>query len=142
MAHNITIDEWQEYIDYKKQLIIENINNTDDLDISKDNIKFITILKSIINLKIFNISKFSYSAINLLIISSFINPIILYNIIKQDETITNSEDTESNLDTNTNTNTNTTLTNILKIIIDFVVQIEISLNYHCILIIHFINKLQ
>ena len=144
MTHNITIDEWQEYIYYKKQLIIENINSLDDLDNSKDNIKFITILKSIINLKIFNISKFSYSAINLLIISSFINPIILYNIIKQDETITNSveEYTESNLDTNTNTNTNTTLTNILKIIIDFVVQIEISLNYHCILIIHFINKSQ
>lgn len=146
MTNNITIDEWQQYIDYKKKLIIENINNTDDLDNSKDNIKFITILKSIINLKIFNISKFSYSAINLLIISSFINPVILYNIIKDDKITKNFEGTytESNLDTNINTNinTNTTLTNILKIIIDFLVQIEISLNYHCILIIHFINKLQ
>jgi len=142
----INIIEWQNYIDYKKKVIIENINNTIDLDNSEDNIKFINILKSIINIKIFNVSKFSFLALNLLFTASFINPIILLDIINQDYSysFTNIKNNIKNENENENENENNTnynnIKNILIIIIDFVVQIEISLNYNCILLSHFINK--
>ena len=140
----INIIEWQNYIDYKKKVIIENINNTIDLDNSEDNIKFINILKSIINIKIFNVSKFSFLALNLLFTASFINPIILLDIINQDYSysftnIKNNIKNENENENENNTNYNN-IKNILIIIIDFVVQIEISLNYNCILLSHFINK--
>jgi len=149
MQNTIDIIEWQKYIDYKKKLIIENINNTIDLDNSEDNNKFINILKSIINIKIFNVSNFSFLALKILFASSFINPIILSNIINHDYNFkqnknnenknNNTNDTNGINNTNTNTNDNN-IKNILLIIIDFVVQIEISLNYNCILFRHFINK--
>jgi hypothetical protein len=145
MQNTIDIIEWQKYIDYKKKLIIENINNTIDLDNSKDNNKFINILKSIINIKIFNVSNFSFLALKILFASSFINPIILSNIINNDynfkQNKNNENENNNTNDTNDNNNTNdNNIKNILLIIIDFVVQIEISLNYNCILFSHFINK--
>ena len=130
----LDIHIWQNHIDAKKKYIIEQIDNSHNLDKSSSNKKFIEILKNIINCKIFNVSQFAFLAIKLLVDSCFINSQIVLDILKDNDNEDN-EDNEDNIE-----NSQTNLNNILKIIIDFVIQIEISLNYHCILIIHFLNK--
>ena len=123
----LDINEWQKHIDYKKQNIIEQIDNSIILDNSIENKKFTEILKTIINLKIFNVSQFTFLAIKLLVNSLFIDYNIILDIIKNDTLSQNNSDNN--------------LKNILILIIDFVVQLEISLNYNCILITHFLNKI-
>ena len=121
-------EEWQTHIEYKKKQILEQIDNKNNLDNSIDNKKFIEILKLIINFKIFNVTKFTFLSIKLLVNSFSENCNKTYKeILELNEPLIPSQ-TEINI------------INIIKIIIDFVVQVEISLNYHCILIIHFINK--
>ena len=130
----ICIDDWQNHINDKKQTIIEQIDNSNNLDNSSENRKFIEILKSIINCKIFNVSTFSFLAINLLVTSLFIDSKIIINILKDKNSL--------DIHINSSSHPETNLINIINIIIDFVVHIEISLNYHCILIIHFLNKVK
>jgi hypothetical protein len=131
MSSILDINDWQKHIDYKKKNIIEQIDNSIILDNSIENKKFTEILKTIINLKIFNVSQFTFLAIKLLVKSLFIDSEIILDIINNDSLSQN----------NSNTNPDTNLKNILILIIDFVVQIEISLNYNCILITHFLNKI-
>jgi len=130
----ICIDDWKNYINNKKQYIIDQIDNSNNLDNSSENSKFIEILKSIINCKIFNVTTFSFLAINLLVNALFIDSEIIKTIIKDNNSLC--------IDIYSSSIQETNLKNIINIIIDFVVHIEISLNYHCILIIHFLNKVK
>ena len=136
-------EEWQKYIDYKKTQILEQIDNTNNLDNSQNNKSFIEILKSIINFKIFNVSKFTFLALKLLETSHFIDSNIIINIIKNTVLIQPIQPIPPILSIPPIQPIHqTNIINIIKIIIDLVVQVEISLNYHCILIIHFINKVK
>jgi len=133
--NTLNLNEWQKYIDNKKNNILDQIDKSNMLDNSIENKKFIEILKSIINCKIFNVSQFTFLSIKLLITYGFIDPQILLDILNNNINVNNSDNI------NNNNNPEPNLKNILKIIIEFIVKIEISLNYNCILIIHFLNKI-
>jgi hypothetical protein len=149
MSEILNENDWQKHIDYKKKNILEQIDKSNSLDNSIENKKFIDILKSIINCKLFNVSKFTFLAIKLLVTPLFIDSHIIFDIlnnVNQNENDNQNDNQNVNMNMNMNINNNpnpeTNLKNIIKLIIDFVVQIEISLNYHCILIIHFLNKVK
>ena len=126
--------KWQLHLEDKKTHILYIIDNSNYLDNSKDNLQFIKIIKSIIDCKIFDISRVSYLAIKILE-CSFIKPQIIFNAMQQTET--NNLET-NNLETN-NLETNN-LETIIMLFIDMIIHIEIMLNLHCILIIHFLSK--
>jgi len=134
--NKFNLTDWSNYIDYKKLLIIKKIDSTNYLDDSIENIKFIKILKSIIESRIFDISHISFLSIKLLEYTY-----IKSEIINDAFEINNSNTDSSNTNNNDNDNDNN-IKIILKIIVDFIVYIEITLNLHCILIVYFLKNIK
>jgi len=132
--NKFNLTDWSNYIDYKKLLIIKKIDSTNYLDDSIENMKFIKILKSIIESRIFDISHISFLSIKLLeytyIKSEIINDAFEINNSNTDSSNTNNNDNDNNIKI------------ILKIIVDFIVYIEITLNLHCILIVYFLKNIK
>ena len=97
--NTIEFDDWQKYIDYKKLILLETIDKSNCLDNSNDNKAFITILKTIIDFKLFNISHIAFLLFKLLENSSIINSNVVHDIIN--DTINDINNT-SVLDTSKN----------------------------------------
>ena len=130
--NKFNLTDWSNYIDYKKLLIIKKIDSTNYLDDSIENIKFIKILKSIIESRIFDISHISFLSIKLL----------EYTYIKSEIINDAFEINNSNTDGSNTNNDDNNIKIILKIIVDFIVYIEITLNLHCILIVYFLKNIK
>jgi hypothetical protein len=117
---SITYEEWYNFIKIKKIKLLKHIDNTSFLDNSTENIKFITILNTIFNMDIFNISRISYLGFSFLDI--YINTDLI-NIL------------ETNYQLQPITYNNTSKT-IIHFIINLIINIEFILNLHLFIIIY------
>ena len=153
----LDINIWNTFIHKKKKKIINNIEKNNSFDKSKESIIFNSILKEVSTINIFNISYIVFMLLKLLetsVIPSYLilNIINVYTNAEMYEIIINNKTeiqnkNEKNKKENKNSETIDTyayfnvLKLILNIIIEFVIKIELSLNIQCILMIHFIDKL-
>ena len=152
--NTLNINDWNNYINKKKIILIDKLDDNNILDSSQDSFNFNTILKSIVKINIFNIYYITFMKLKFLE-TSFIPSEVLLNIIEiySDVQMYNILNEKTKIKTNTNTNiTNTTNTNdtykyiktlkfIINMIIDFIVKAEVSLNIQCLLITYFIDKI-
>ena len=141
----LTLDTWQSHIDKKKLELLTYIASRDYLENTSDNIKFISIIKELVNYNLFNISNIAFYVLKLLE-NTFIDSNILYEVISYDSSEINTI-TNANIITTTNHKSESNeyldiLTKYLHLIIDNVAHIELSLNIHFIIIINNLQKLQ
>ena len=141
----LTLDKWQSHIDKKKLELLTYIASRDYLENTYENIKFISIIKELVNCNLFNVSTIAFYVLKLLE-NTFINSNLLYEAILYDSSATN---TTANTTTKTTTNHTSEsneyldiLTKYLHLIIDNVVHIELSLNINFIIIINNLQKLR
>ena len=130
----LTHETWHSYIDKKKIELLTYISSSNYLENTSENIKFISIIKELVNCNLFNISNLAFCILKLLE-NSFIDSDILYEAVSDTNTTTKKGIVESNeyLDT---------LKKYLHLIIDNIVYIELSLNIHFIIIINNLQKLK
>lgn len=120
---SITYYEWCDYIIIKKTKLLNQFDITSFIDNSNENDTFITILKKIFNMDIFNMSRISYLAFSFLDI--YINT-YLTDIFKNDKS--------------NSIHKNTTTYILIQFIINLIVHIEFVLNLHLFIIIYIIRK--
>lgn len=94
----LTLDKWQSHIDKKKLELLTYIASSNYLENTSENIKFIYIIKELVNCNLFNISTIAFYVLKLLE-NAFIDSDILY---------ASASDINTNTNTYTNTTTNTT----------------------------------
>ena len=82
---NISYDEWNNYLQYNKQIIIDKIDNTLLIDKSQEHKHFIKILHTMFNINIFDLSRISYLIFNVLHI--YINKYLPLFIKQKDLTL-------------------------------------------------------
>lgn len=151
----LTLEIWQSYIDKKKLELLTHIASRDYLENTSENIKFISIIKELVNCNLFNISNIAFYILKLLE-NTFIDSYILcksasYDILNTNTKTTTTKTTKTTKTTTTKTTTNhisdsneylDTLNKYLHLIIDNIVYIELSLNIHFIIIINNLQKLK
>ena len=125
---SITFNEWVNYINLRKILLLKQIDRTSILDTSNETTIFNTNLKKIFSMDIFNLSRISYLAFSFLdiyidnqlqsILEKNAIPIINYDFNKQ------SISTQS----------------VLEVVINLIVHIEFILNLHFFIIIYIIRQ--
>jgi hypothetical protein len=149
--NNLTVIDWNKYIYKKKIELLDTINNTDKLNNTPDSFKFNDVLKNhIVKINIFNMTYITFMMLKFLE-TSFIPSEIILNVIE----IYNDDELHRLLLINRkiikNTNNNYKLETykyikilkyIISTIIDFVVKTELALNIQCLLMTHFIDKIQ
>ena len=134
MKKILNINDWNNYIYIKKKELINNIDKNNSLDKSNDTLIFNNIIKDVININIFNMSYIAFMTLKFLETSFIPSEIIVNSInIYSDDNINDEIETANYIKI---------LKYIIKIIIDFVIKIEITLNIQLLLIIHFINKVK
>ena len=135
---NISYDEWNTYLQYNKQIIINKIDNTLLIDKSQEYKHFIIILHNMFNINIFDLSRISYLIFNVLHI--YINkylPSIVIN--QQHQDLTKSARAHiPDLTSNSNSNSNSFI--VLQLIIQLIINIECILNTQLLLIIYILHK--
>jgi len=153
----LNFDDWNDYIYKKKQDLINEIEKNNILDNSKSTLIFNDILKDVIKINIFNISYISFMLLKFME-STFIPSYLLLNIIniysdgKMYDIIVKNKIEISKINEYNKKNNKEIIKidsykyiNILKliinIIIDFVVKSEVCLNINCLLMVHFIDKI-
>lgn len=126
----ISYDEWVDYIGDKKLALLQNIDKTSFLDNSIENNIFISILKKIFTMDIFNLSRISYLAF------SFLDIYINENL----QTIINID--KYNLGTYIQNRQNKQSSKFicLTILINLIIHIEFTLNLHLFIIIYIANS--
>ena len=129
----ITYNDWNNYIEIKKNKLLKQIDSTSFLDNSNESKTFITILKAIFNMDIFNMSRISYLAFSFLDI--YINSYLI-NILQNDKHIHHIISIRTSNDKQLNNDTNI----ILQFIINLIIQIEFILNLHLFIIIYIIYQ--
>ena len=129
----ITYNDWNNYIKIKKTKLLRQLDNTSYLDNSNESKIFITILKAIFNMDMFNMSRISYLAFSFLDI--YINSYLI-NILQNDKHIYHITNISSLNDKQINNNTKI----ILQFIINLIIQIEFILNLHLFIIIYIIYQ--
>lgn len=139
----LTLTEWENHINHKKNKILKNININNVLDTTNENVKFINIIKSLIKSRLFTISNVAFLFIKMLE-TTYIKPsIILHSvgIYYKDVYMNNVSNMidESNIN-NTNTN-DLVLESLLKLVVDLVVYFEIIININCLIIIKFLQNI-
>ena len=142
----LTLTEWENHINHKKNKILKNININNILDTTNENVKFINIIKSLIKSRLFTISNVAFLFIKMLE-TTYIKPsIILHSvgIYYKDVYMNNVNNVidDSNINNNTNTNSNDLiLESLLKFVVDLVVYFEIIININCLIIIKFLQNI-
>lgn len=129
----ITYNDWNNYIEIKKTKLLKQIDSTSFLDNSNESKTFITILKAIFNMDIFNMSRISYLAFSFLDI--YINSYLI-NILQNDKHIHHIISIRTSNDKQLNNDTKI----ILQFIINLIIQIEFILNLHLFIIIYIIYQ--
>ena len=135
---NISYDEWNTYLQYNKQIIINKIDNTLLIDKSQEHKHFIIILHNMFNINIFDLSRISYLIFNVLhiYINRYLSSIV---INQQHQDLTKSARAHiPDLTSNSNSNSNSFI--VLQLIIQLVINIECILNTQLLLIIYILHK--
>jgi len=158
MEHDLlTIDDWNNYIYKKKQDLINDIEKNNILDNSKSTLIFNDILQDVIKINIFNISYIAFMLLKFME-KTFIPSYILLNVInvysngKMYDIIVKNKIENSKINKYNKENKKeiikidsykyiNSLKIIINIIIDFVVKTEVYLNITCLLMVHFIDKI-
>jgi len=158
MEHDLlTIDDWNNYIYKKKQDLINDIEKNNILDNSKSTLIFNDILQDVIKINIFNISYIAFMLLKFME-KTFIPSYILLNVInvysngKMYDIIVKNKIENSKINKYNKENNKeiikidsykyiNSLKIIINIIIDFVVKTEVYLNITCLLMVHFIDKI-
>lgn len=158
MEHNLlNIDDWDNYIYKKKQDLINEIKKNNILDNSNSTLIFNNILKDVIQINIFNISYIAFMLLKFLE-TTFIPSYLILNVInvysngKMYDIIVKKKIEISKLNEYNKKNNKelikidsykylNSLKIIINIIIDFVVKTEVYLNINCLLMVHFIDKI-
>jgi len=148
MLNILNVNDWNTYIYSKKISLINEIDINNRLDNSEDNIKFNDILKNFARSNVFNMSYIAFMTLKFLETSFIPSAIILNSIdVYTDNEMYNKlflNDTYISMNYNEKQNYFNyikILQFILKIIIEFVVTTELSLNIQCLLITDFIDKI-
>jgi len=153
----LTIDDWNNYIYKKKQDLINDIEKNNILDNSKSTLIFNDILQDVIKINIFNISYIAFMLLKFME-KTFIPSYILLNVInvysngKMYDIIVKNKIENSKINKYNKENNKeiikidsykyiNSLKIIINIIIDFVVKTEVYLNITCLLMVHFIDKI-
>ena len=140
----LTLDKWQSHIDRKKLELLTYIASRDYLENTSENIKFISIIKELINCNLFNISNIAFYVLKLLE-NTFIDSNLLYDSVTYYSYVANITAHTHIINAEIKTESNEyldILTKYLHLIIDNVVHIELSLNIHFIIIINNLQKLR
>jgi len=158
MENNLlNIDNWDNYIYKKKQDLINEIKKNNILDNSNSTLIFNNILKDVIQINIFNISYIAFMLLKFLE-TTFIPSYLILNVInvysngKMYDIIVKKKIEISKLNEYNKKNNKelikidsykylNSLKIIINIIIDFVVKTEVYLNINCLLMVHFIDKI-
>ena len=158
MENNLlNIDDWDNYIYKKKQDLINEIKKNNILDNSNSTLIFNDILKDVIKINIFNISYIAFMLLKFLE-TTFIPSYLILNVInvysngKMYDIIVKKKIEISKLNEYNKKNNKelikidsykylNSLKIIINIIIDFVVKTEVYLNINCLLMVHFIDKI-
>lgn len=158
MENNLlNIDDWDNYIYKKKQDLINEIKKNNILDNSNSTLIFNDILKDVIQINIFNISYIAFMLLKFLE-TTFIPSYLILNVInvysngKMYDIIVKKKIEISKLNEYNKKNNKelikidsykylNSLKIIINIIIDFVVKTEVYLNINCLLMVHFIDKI-
>ena len=137
-TQTLSYEIWQTHIDKQKLNLITNISSSNYLENTTENLKFISIIKALVNCNLFNVSNIAFYLLKLLE-----NTYIDSNILCESISI-NKRELNNNINNYINNNNNTyldTLKKYLNLIIDNVVYIELSLNINIIIIINYLQKL-
>ena len=128
---SITFNEWVNYINLRKILLLKQIDRTSILDTSNETTIFNANLKKIFSMEIFDLSRISYLALSFLAI--YIDNHLL-SILE--------DDPMQALILNTHSLTKQSLTtqSILEFFINLIVHIEFILNLHFFIIIYIIRQ--
>ena len=150
MTKILSITEWNSYIYNKKLNLLNEINITNNLDKSADSLKFNSILKDILKINVFNMSYIAFMMLKFLETSFIPSEIILnaINIYSDNEMYSkllfptnineNTFDTKTKIKTKIETyNYIKSLSFIIKIIIEFVIIVELCFNIQCLLLTDF-----
>ena len=86
-SNRFTLNTWQSYINKKKLELLTHIASRDYLENTSENIKFISIIKELVNCNLFNISSLTFCILKLLE-NSFIDSDILYEEVSDTNTTT------------------------------------------------------
>jgi len=158
MENNLlNIDDWDNYIYKKKQDLINEIKKNNILDNSNSTLIFNDIVKDVIQINIFNISYIAFMLLKFLE-TTFIPSYLILNVInvysngKMYDIIVKKKIEISKLNEYNKKNNKelikidsykylNSLKIIINIIIDFVVKTEVYLNITCLLMVHFIDKI-
>ena len=132
----LTLNIWQFHIDKKKLEFLTHIASRDYLENTSENIKFISIIKELVNCNLFNVSNIAFYILKLLE-NTFIDSDILYEAILDTNTV--NKDVKHTSQSNKYLDT---LKKYIYLIIDNVVHIELYLNIHFIIIINNLQKLK
>ena len=140
----ITYSEWCEILNVKKYNNLKQIETITILDDTSENVRFISLIKKLLNINIFDLSRISYLA--LLFFSPYID-VHLDNLIKSDRTLSlainydviNPEYDHDKYDFMPPLDN--TITCILAHLLDLIIQIELYLNIHLLIIYSHIHNL-
>ena len=133
-----TLNTWQFHIDKKKLELLTHIASSNYLENTSENIQFISIIKELINCNLFNISNIAFYVLKLLE-NTVIDSDILYEAVSADISKITTETTTKY--TSKHDEYLDTLNKYLRVLIDNVIHIELSLNIHFIIIINNLQKL-
>lgn len=137
----IPYDLWCEYLNKRKNEQISYIEKYCSLDNSIENANFINIIKNINNIALFDLSRISYMGFLFLDKYILFNMMEIVNISRIHNDTDNIEDNKDNNDNNYSYTNN--LTNKLDKFIDFViiliVNIELSLKFHFLLLLSYLK---
>uniref|UniRef100_A0A6C0EYF6 Uncharacterized protein n=1 Tax=viral metagenome TaxID=1070528 RepID=A0A6C0EYF6_9ZZZZ len=136
----LTLTEWENHINHKKQKILKNININNVLDTTNENVKFINIIKSLMKSRLFTISNIAFLFIKMLE-TTYIKPsIILHSVgIYYKDVYMNN--VSNMIDESVNNTSDLVLESLLKLVVDLVVYFEIIININCLIIIKFLQNI-
>lgn len=126
-------NSWLKYIEIKKKEFLDNIHLKNILNKSPDNDKFKLIIKNIMNINLFDLSRIMYMGL------SFLDKFIKLNIFNVINKYTNCYG-DFDLSDISYTKQDKIIETYLEILSDFTLQIEFILNYHFLLLIYHLKK--
>lgn len=126
----IEYESWDSYLTERKNEILESLSLDKVITLTPEGYKFLNIIGKINDIRLFDLSRISYLAF-----------IFLDNYIGTHlSSIINNTRTQINNTTNNTTNTTNDLDNLLEYIINVIIYIELSLNYHFLLLLNHLAR--
>lgn len=125
--------EWNEYIERMKINIVNELQDKTYMANEEENLRFIKIMKNIVNTNILNLSNIGYLFLKFLDNTYIDNYIILncIEVISIEKYFIQSKETDEYIDS---------LQTLINIIPDLVIKLEFTFNLHFLILLYFLKK--